>query len=235
MAKEEPILRTREIAWKGRQYNLSVFGGLRMIKGNKSPYFVLQCWYKRGDNDEGGGANHELILRYYPELADLAALHLSSIDGEPMHAEANGWYHLAGDLPGNAGEPYHVGNCKQNFPKPSIDPVKPWETTDYRMPTPNECLQIFAEYMRVPLDAAKQLRDFIATEGNRRSLSDPAAWRNLRDNEFRNWVNTQRPRWKAEAVACIAKHGLIVFGDEWKPLSQNALRGVCLADRVTFT
>jgi hypothetical protein len=29
------------------------------------------------------------------------------------------------------------------------------------------------------------------------------------------FVDTQRPRWKAEAEACIAKHNLRVFGDEW--------------------
>ena len=30
------------------------------------------------------------------------------------------------------------------------------------------------------------------------------------------WVDTQRPRWKAEADACVAKHSLVIYGDEWR-------------------
>jgi hypothetical protein len=31
------------------------------------------------------------------------------------------------------------------------------------------------------------------------------------------WVEAQKPRWKAEADACIARHGLVVFGtDTWR-------------------
>ena len=32
-----------------------------------------------------------------------------------------------------------------------------------------------------------------------------------------NWVEDQKLRWKAEADACVAKHGLMIYGDEWNP------------------
>lgn len=40
------------------------------------------------------GACHAEILRAFPKLALIVALHLSDPDGVPMHAVANGRYHL---------------------------------------------------------------------------------------------------------------------------------------------
>jgi len=43
------------------------------------------------------GCVHDEILRAFPDLEQFAAMHLSDpITGEPMHAEANGWYWYAG-------------------------------------------------------------------------------------------------------------------------------------------
>lgn len=49
-----------------------------------------------------GGAIHDEILRAFPKLAPLVALHLSDPDGTPMHAEANGlyFYRTGRGLPG---------------------------------------------------------------------------------------------------------------------------------------
>lgn len=30
-----------------------------------------------------------------------------------------------------------------------------------------------------------------------------------------DWVESQKPCWQAEAQECIARHGLVVFGDSW--------------------
>lgn len=38
------------------------------------------------------GAIHEIILKHYPELAPLVEVHLSAVDGVPLHAEANARY-----------------------------------------------------------------------------------------------------------------------------------------------
>jgi hypothetical protein len=120
---------------------LTVYGGLHYIRGNSAPHFSLTCWaHRKGfpNQCERGGADHDLILKLYPELADVAALHLSDIDGEPMHAEANGWYWLAGAL-GGMGERYHGGNS---------EPRK----------SEGECLAIFARHCRITEDEAMTIR-----------------------------------------------------------------------------
>jgi hypothetical protein len=53
-----------------------------------------------------GGCIHEELLKAFPQLAPLVALRLSDLDGVPMHAEANGFYWLAGNL-GGLGEQHH--------------------------------------------------------------------------------------------------------------------------------
>lgn len=49
---------------------------------------------RRNRRDEGGGAVHDLIARYFPDLAPVIALHLSDDEGVPMHAVANARYWL---------------------------------------------------------------------------------------------------------------------------------------------
>lgn len=149
-------------------------GGLHYIRGNAAPYFSLTC---------ENGADHETILRHLPHLYDVAALHLSDMDGAPMHAEANGWYWYAGAL-GGLGETYHGSNGRDGR-------------------SPEECARLFAKHARISpeSDAAPLLA----------ARLDRAA--------FRAWIETQRPRWKAEAEGCIARHGLRVFGDAWAPRS----------------
>lgn len=41
------------------------------------------------------GCVHKEILQEFPTLKPLVKLHLSTLDGVPMHAEANGWHWLA--------------------------------------------------------------------------------------------------------------------------------------------
>jgi len=52
--------------------------------------------YEIGRDIDAGGAMHEKILRWAPELAPLVAVHLADPDGTPMHAVANGWYFYSG-------------------------------------------------------------------------------------------------------------------------------------------
>jgi hypothetical protein len=47
---------------------------------------------RQGREPDGWGAIGEELVRYFPKIAPIAALHLSDPDGAPMHAEANGWY-----------------------------------------------------------------------------------------------------------------------------------------------
>lgn len=156
------------------------FGGLHFIQGNPAPYFSLQLEGRKlpSRRVEIGGAAHAEILEAAPHLADLAALHLSDVDGVPMHAAANGFYWYAGAI-GGAGERYHGGNGSS-------------------AKSPDECAAIFAKYVRISAEEAAAL---IARRMNKAQMAE--------------WVETQRGRWKAEAQACIARHGLEVFGDAW--------------------
>jgi hypothetical protein len=64
--------------------------GLHFIEGNNRPHFSLTAWSSK---EQWGGACHERILTERPDLAPIAALHLSDNDGVPMHAVANARYH----------------------------------------------------------------------------------------------------------------------------------------------
>lgn len=183
-------------------------GGLHYLRGNTLPYFSLTCESHRvghPDKDYFGGAGHEEILRYFPQFASLAALHLSDLNGVPMHAEANGWYYLAGALRGQ-GEQYHYGNSKQNFPLPAdrIPADKPWQSTEYRYPTAGECLATFASHCRIDTAEAQQLAD------EARALPvghNRAHWATA--------CERMRPRWRREALACVVQYALHLYGDSW--------------------
>jgi hypothetical protein len=187
---------------KRERMTFRVEGGLHYMRGNSAPYFSLTAsGFDHGS--EFGGCCHDVILKHYPKFADLAALHLSDIDGVPMHAEANGWYDLAGYF-GGAGERYHVGNSKRHFPI-EAPADKPWMNTEYREPTQDECLQIWAEHCRIDIDTARRAAAEIAVKWN---------WPDMR-KAHAAFIEAQKPRWKAEADACIAKHNLVVYGDPW--------------------
>lgn len=160
---------------RNRWLRMRVNGSLVDL-GNVGPYFSLTCDIEvRGIGGEwhdwGGGADHEAILKKFPKFADLAAMHLSKMDGTPIHAEANGWHWLSGVVPMNLAGTY-----------------APRET-------PEECLRIFARHIRVTEDVAEAIVMDVAGD----------------DNPRERWtatVEAMRPRWKQEANACIAKHGL---------------------------
>jgi hypothetical protein len=60
--------------------------------GNQKPYFSLTGRVVENGRESVSGAIHDEILKAFPQLADIAALHLSDIDGVPMHSFENGKY-----------------------------------------------------------------------------------------------------------------------------------------------
>lgn len=207
----EPVLAEVTLLAGPERYYPCVFrvhGGLDYLRGNTLPHFSLTYVSHRVGRpllDCSCGAGHEEILRHFPQFADLAGMHLSDIYGVPMHAEASGWYMLAGAL-GGQGEQYHYGNAKQSFPLPAnrIPADKPWLSTEYRHPTAEECLSAFARHCRIGVTEARQLADEV------RAL--PFERRRPR------WgaeCEQMRPRWRREALTCVQKHGLRLFGDPW--------------------
>lgn len=183
----DPVLAT--INHGNGKLRTTVFGGLHRI-GTQAPYFSITAdtyEYLRNGHSRwsAGGCQHELIEELLPgRFTDLIALHLSTQGGVPMHVEGNGYYWIAGAL-GGLGQRYHGGNST------------PRRTQD-------ECLAIAAKHFRLSLDDARALAERIRAAYEVSPRSAPG--------ELSRWVQTQHPRWKAEADACIAKHNLVVYG-----------------------
>lgn len=179
------------------------------LNGNQHPHFSVtgEIGTKRQletGNWQCGGCIHEEIVKRWPTIAPIIALHLSNADdGEPMHAEANGYYWLAGVV-GGLGEQYHGGNG-----------------SDGR--SPEKCLSILADHLRISQDEAKQISDQVknAYDGAFQSYEAPPTgptlnrldpWKgdrlktasNTAKNVFHDFVNAQRDRWQREANEGIA-------------------------------
>ncbi len=178
-----------------------VEGGLHYINGNSAPHFSLTYTsHRKGFPNQcySGGAGHDEILKRFPRFADLAALHLSDIDGVPMCAEANGWYWLAGSL-GGLGESYHGGNGSS-------------------AKSEAECLTVFAQYVRVTEAEAAAIRSAViqAYGDHDEQEGGMEERRQAARAEWTRTMDAMRPRWKAEAEAAIANHNLKVYGDPWE-------------------
>jgi hypothetical protein len=210
----------------GERYRIRAQGGLNYIRGNGAPYFSITADQRRAERgvwrEDSGGCLHEEIETQWPgKFSDLIALHLSDINGVPMHFLGNGWYNLAGCL-GGAGERYHVGNSERHFPKDpaDLDPAKPWSTTDYRMPTISECVPVFARHCRIPLAEAFAIVEAVRLElgpENEANNAPPYSKQDYKRARAK-WDAigaAMLPRFKAEADACIARHSLTVYGDTW--------------------
>lgn len=166
---------------------------------NQTPYFSLQGEERnpkitRGDSIVRCGCMHDDLVRHWPDLKELALLHLSNINGVPMYAEANGWYWLAGVL-GGLGEEYHGGSGSNGR-------------------TPEQCLKIFCEHVRISEEEAKTLIEQVEKVPARvYGPDDLGAKKNNRERRafFSSWIEQQKPRWKREADAAIARFGLEVM------------------------
>lgn len=190
--------RTRACPSLAREYGrknamITITAQAYQLGGNAHPHFsVTADIYAPGKSHDpfACGCLHDEALRFWPAIKPIIALHLSNADdGEPMHAEANGWYNMAGAL-GGMGEKYHRGNSPMNFPC-TAPADKPWMNTEHRNPTPDECLAMLAEHLRISMEQAQMLRDSLKDSTNPRAF-------------FGAFVEAQRERWQKEAEAGLA-------------------------------
>ncbi len=155
-----------------------VTAGLHYLRGNRLPYFTVtaETWEKPNARDcIECGCLHDDVLRLWPQLAPIVRLHLSDSEGMPMHADSNGWYWLAGYYGPLTGDRYTGGTGSSGK-------------------APSECLQIFADHVRIGIEDAKHLAHEWQV-GHSYAEAKPL---------YLAWMAEQRPRWKAEADAAIA-------------------------------
>jgi hypothetical protein len=152
-----------------------IHGGLHDIKGNASPYFSITADVYENNRLVSCGCQHDLILEHRPNLADLVALHLSDIDGQPLHALENGFYWLGGTH---------------------------WQRPDYK---------VAAEHFRISESEARNLTELFGDHFSQTGGFLTQSMAAQAKARLAEWVKRQKPRWKAEADACIAEHGLTVY------------------------
>lgn len=226
-AGRQPVLCTKLI---NTHETLSVYGGLHYIKGNSAPYFSIYAHVRdntirSGDPITRSGCLHDEILEHFPSLASLVALHLSYINGQPMYAEANGWYYLCGAIEGGLWERYHSGNRERNFPCAPPE-GKTWPDTEYRYPTLEEALGFFAEHIRAPIEEARAIRQEVVAvysaeyfaQGGDSFAAAPGHTaqekaRSLARNRWADFCAGMAERWAREARAAIIAHDLVIYGD----------------------
>lgn len=203
---KDPVLKTIYYAKKKDIYCVKITGGLHYIQGNSAPYFSLtnitDVRTPSGLFQEVSfGCDNTMVVRLCPEYQNLADLHLSDIHGVPMHAVANGWYWFVGASDYKYGERYHGGTSTSK----------------------ERCLKILAKYLRVSLEEARSLSFPVENVDDKIHIGMTVEEINKlkagtlakAKGAFEEYVLSHKPRWKAEAEACIAKHNLEVYGDPW--------------------
>jgi len=231
MSEREPLLASRIYTEGGIKYSIRVHGGLHYIRGNSAPYFSIAAdQYRTCRNgrleEDSFGAQHELIERLWPgKFTDLIALHLSDIDGAPSHGgTGTGIYYARGGQ--------WVGKPRTWLPIEEKWDSKEQASDEYLV----DCLVRYlrcgrltakvlraagkaeVEYEIALHDYEERKRRFDAEELSGIAVhpgSPPEA------HKYREYmtgvIEAMRPRWKAEAEACITKHGLKLYGDHWQP------------------
>lgn len=132
--------------------------------------------------------------------------HKVTAPGVPMHAAENGVYQLAGIAPGSLFfETYHAGNASY---------VE--QTPEARRKSAREHFRISDEELSALLARVSDaVTPLIALHSRR--LVPVEEIRKTSRAVVATFCEEMRPRWRAEADACIRAHGLKVYGDPYTP------------------
>jgi hypothetical protein len=199
---------------------LKVDAKLSHLKGNEKPYFSItgEVWaaskegYARGRDCIIGGCIHDVILEHYPELSDIVALHLSDINGAPMYPVENGFYWFGGCPEYQAynqktfAEYVRISEAEAEALKKRIG-----SKISFRFVAFAHSMRFFSLLSKYLVDFLRQassvVQDFEFYLERKAKTADRKAL-NTQKKLFTAWIESQRPIWKAEADACIKKHGL---------------------------
>jgi hypothetical protein len=194
----DPVLRGPKTYRDERNalHRITAVGGLHYIRGNTSPYFSLTGSVDRFERgrweDDMGGCIHDELLKHWPELAPLAALHLSDINGAPSYAGENGFYFVAGGSFMGA-QWLHSHGPRYN-----------------EAPTDAERAGMVARHLRITeADAAAIIREW-----SPRCIS-PSAYAAAKRDFSAAVCDPMRARWQAEADAARESFGIVIYGDTW--------------------
>jgi len=160
--------------------------------GDRAPHFSVQTEV-RMPNDVlvSAGCQHNIAVYCWPEVRVVTDLHLCDVNtGAPMYPEQNGWYWFCGAF-AVPYEKHHGGSSPCAH-------------------TPEACIQILADHMRISpeivgqcgreiimpraMELAQEVGYWVAGSIHKHKAIHMAA-----SGLFTKWVVQQRPRWKLEA------------------------------------
>lgn len=234
MSARDPLLANRIYTEGDIKYSIRVHGGLHYIRGNSAPYFSITADHYRVCRNGrrkwvSFGAQHELIERLWPgKFTDLIALHLSDIDGAPSHGgTGTGIYYARGGQ--------WLGKPRTWLPIEEKWDGKDQASDEYlidRLVRYLRCDRLTAKVLRAAgkaeveyeialHDYEDRRRRFDAEESSGIAVHPGSPPEASKAREYMTGIiEAMRPRWKAEAEACIARHNLKVYGDHWQPKEQ---------------
>lgn len=181
--------------------SFQAFVRLYLLGGNERPHWSVQGeernLRRQGDYQvECCGCMHDEVLRYFPDLAPLVALHLSDDLGRPMHAAAN----MA----------YWLGFSRRYDTSPSYGPQPP-------------DLGIAARLWRVAEDDARALQERV--EAIVAGVDDPDGRYGIASAALRSIAEAEHhDRWHAEHEAGLALVADLAGRAGWSGVRADAAR-----------
>ena len=174
------VLAGAAYGYPGKRVRLDVTGQL-VRYDNQIPHYsitgdvkILDRRYR--DPFIMGGAIHENIISYFPQLAPLVRVHLSDLEGIPLHAEANA-RHWAGLSKWSDGSPMSPRTNYGRYPLETASDGLEWSPL------------MLANHLRVEVPEAREIRE---------ALARGVTWRQILE------LSKLPDRWAREAAAARA-------------------------------
>lgn len=204
-------------------FNVIAEGGLHYIRGNSAPHFSLTGSIFKNGVWVGGGCCHDEILACRPEYQDFADIHLSDWRGVPMHGAGNAWYFArGGQWLGDRwlsalDSRYASDGSKMNEEAPfewRRDRIKSIlrcdDDTASRIAWLGEN-SVAQDIRQREIKAAEKRYALEASSGI--AVDVPTTTVIGYKAMFESMVEPMYERWQREAIECVRKHRLSLYGD----------------------